>query len=114
MSEKVTTYGYLDFEEGEIDVPIELEIDTWDAEPDATGPEAQYPGCSAGAEVSYVSLLERPNIEDVRKAIRWLSGDEKTSVFEHSGVEYTLDYDMGVLITDWDSDTVLSMFSISL
>ena len=109
MSEKVTTYGYLDFEEGELEFPIELEIDTWDSEPAETGPEAQYPGCSAGADVCSIEVLTQPNIEDVRKAIRWLSGDEKVSVFEHAGVEYTLDYDMGVLMTDWDSDTVLSM-----
>ena len=102
----VTTYGYLDFEEGELEFDIEITFDAWGEEKPETGPDALYPGCDAGVSVSDITVTTQPDIETVRNAIRWLSGDDKISGFEHNGIEYILDYNKGVVFDDCDRDAV--------
>ena len=65
MTEKMMTYGCLDYEDGELEFPIKIEYDAWDAEPAETGPEAQYPGCAAGVSICDISVVSTDETERV-------------------------------------------------
>ena len=96
----------MEFGGEEIEFDTEIEFDAWEAEKPETGPDAQYPGCSAGVAVSNIRVTTQPDIETVRRLIRGLSSDDKTTCFDHNGVDYTLDYDNVVIVDGWDSDIV--------
>ena len=103
MNETITEVGFFEEEDMYFEFPIHVEIDSWEKE----RADSHFPGCSAGAEVCEVTVLEQPSIEDVREAIKLLSGDDKKSEFKCNGVEYELDYDEGILVSDWDNLDVL-------
>jgi len=103
MNETINEFGFFEDEDVYFEFPISIEIDSWEKEQ----ADSQYPGCSAGAEICDIVVAEQPQIEDVRKAIQLLSGDEKTSVFECNGIEYDLDFNNGVSISEWNNDVVL-------
>jgi len=99
---KETFEVYIESEQGEIEIKLEANILTWEREIETP----TSPPVAAGFEIEEVYVIAQPDLESVRALLREEAGEDECMEIYNAGITFILDKNKGVVVDDFDHDTL--------